>query len=50
MKVKKKHFQAIRTAAGAVSDRQQRVRKTYRKYSRRVRMVKRLMKAAKKLL
>lgn len=50
MKEKKIHFARVRAAAGAVSERQQKVRKTYRKYSRRVRMLRRLMKAAKKLL
>ena len=50
MRDRKKHFQAIRAAAGAVSERQRKVRRTYRKYSKRVRLIRRLMKAAKKLL
>ena len=46
----KKRFVRIRAAAGAVKDRQQKVQKTYRKYNRRIRTARKLMRVVTEVL
>jgi hypothetical protein len=46
----KKRFVRIRAAADAVRDRQQKVQKTYRKYNRRIRAARKLMRVVTEVL